>query len=229
MGDAPSVATAPDLIKTMKDAGCCYISFGFESASDKVLNQDILKGQLQKHEQLTIDTVKKVGLTPLATFMIGNPHEDINDLMETMDFWIRNEIEVDPFICTPYVGSPLFFNFKNFILEQYDERLKLIKNSDNMNKEIIEKWKLDALDRFMKDCGEASEYTATVSQYFTVAELYAIKHFMYKKDHRRLLKMAHKRYKETRLSHWKHGNKWKKYCEICLAEEEIHPKISTSK
>ncbi|MFB5621104.1 MAG: B12-binding domain-containing radical SAM protein, partial [Nitrosopumilus sp.] len=30
LGDAPSVATKPHLVKVMKDAGCCYISFGFE-------------------------------------------------------------------------------------------------------------------------------------------------------------------------------------------------------
>ena len=72
-----------------------YISFGFESASDKVLNQDIGKGQLQIHEQKTIDTVKSARLTPLTTFMIGNPHENINDLMETVTFWIQNDIEVE--------------------------------------------------------------------------------------------------------------------------------------
>ena len=126
LGDAPSVAVKPSIIKTMKDAGCAYISFGFESASDKVLNQDIQKGQLRSHLQTTIDTIKQVGMTPLTTFMIGNPNEDINDLMETVDFWIRNGAEVDPFICTPYVGSPIFYNNREFILEQYDERLKLV-------------------------------------------------------------------------------------------------------
>src|SRR4029077_15455843 len=126
LGDAPSVAVQPSIVKTMRDAGCAYISFGFESASNKVLNQDIGKGQLQIHEQQTIDTVKKAKLTPLATFMIGNPHENINDLLETVMFWIKNDIEVDPFICTPYVGSPLFFDYKDFLLQQYDERLKMI-------------------------------------------------------------------------------------------------------
>ncbi len=90
LGDAPSVAVQPDIVKVMKDAGCVYISFGFESASDKVLNQDIRKGQLRTHLQKTIDTVKDANLTPLTTFMIGNPHENIDDLMETLDFWIQN-------------------------------------------------------------------------------------------------------------------------------------------
>ena len=94
----------------MVEAGCTYISFGFESASDKVLAQDIQKGQTRMHLQKTVDAIKNVGLRPLATFMIGNEHEDINDLLETVDFWIKNNIEVDPFICTPYVGSPIFYN-----------------------------------------------------------------------------------------------------------------------
>jgi len=221
LGDAPSVATYPDLVKTMKDAGCCYISFGFESASNKVLNQDIGKGQLQIHEQQTIDAVKKVGLTPITTFMIGNPHEDINDLMETVDFWIRNRIEINPFICTPYVGSPLYYNYKDYLLQQYDEKLKLVNELQKADEETIEKWKLAALDKFMSECGDATQYTATVSQYFTIAELFALKQFMYKHDTGRMLKMAHHRYDETGLNQWKHDEKWTKYCPVCIAKEEL--------
>ena len=36
-----------------------------------------------------------------------------NDLMETVDFWIQNGAEIDPFICTPYVGSPIFYDNKD--------------------------------------------------------------------------------------------------------------------
>lgn len=222
LGDAPSVAVQPGIVQIMKDAGCAYISFGFESASDKVLNQDIGKGQLQIHEQKTIDTVKKVGLTPLATFMIGNPHENINDLLETVMFWIKNNIEVDPFICTPYVGSPLYYKYKNYVLSQYDERLKLANKIQGMKQEIIRRWELNALDKFMSECGDATHYTATVSQYFTIAELYALKHFMYKKDIRRMLQMAHARYDETGLTQWHHDDKWTKYCNICKAREDIN-------
>ena len=225
LGDAPSVATQPTLLKTMKEAGCSYISFGFESASNKVLAQDIKKGQTQMHLQKTVDEIKKVGLRPLATFMIGNPHEDINDLMETVTFWIRNRIEVDPFICTPYVGSPIYYDNKDYILEQYDERLRLVKNNSNFDKNTIAKWKLEALDKFMIECGDATQYTATVSQYFTIPELFALKQFMYKHDTRRMLQMAHQRYEQTGLEQWKHDEKWAKYCDVCNAIEEVSPKI----
>lgn len=225
LGDAPSVATQPSLLKTMKNAGCTYISFGFESASNKVLNEDIQKGQTREHLQKTIDAVKKVGFQPITTFMIGNPHEDINDLMETLDFWIQNNATIKPFICTPYVGSPIYYTYKKFVLQQYDERLKKIYHSDSkFNEELIHKWELDALDKFMSECGDASDYTATVSQYFSIPELIAIQQLMYKHDTTRLLKMAHERYEETRKPQWKHDEKWSKYCEICMANEELSMK-----
>ena len=98
LGDAPSVAVQPGIIKIMKDAGCTFISFGFESASDKVLSQDIQKGQTQAHLQKTLDTIKNIGLRPLTTFMIGNPHENIDDIMETVTFWIKNKLNESIYI-----------------------------------------------------------------------------------------------------------------------------------
>lgn len=224
LGDAPSVATQPTLLKTMKDAGCSYISFGFESASNKVLKQDIQKGQTQAHLQKTIDEIKKVGMRPLTTFMIGNAHENINDLMETVTFWIRNNIEVDPFICTPYVGSPIYYDNRDFVLQQYDERLKQV-NKSTVDKQTLNKWRLEALDKFMKECGDATLYTATVSQYFTIPELIALKQFMYKHDTGRMLKMAHQRLEQTGLEQWEHDKKWSEYCPVCSAMEELSLKM----
>jgi len=227
LGDAPSVAVKPELVQTMVDAGCTYISFGFESASDKVLNTDIQKGQTRAHLQKTLDTIKASTLKPITTFMIGNAHENIDDLMETLDFWIQNGAEIDPFICTPYVGSPIFYDNKDFILQQYDERLKIVNDGKaRVSEETVKKWKLDALDTFMKDCGDAFQYTATISQYFTIPELFAIKQFMYTHDTHRLLQWAHQRFEQTGLSQWNHSEKWDKYCNVCQANEELSPKIS---
>lgn len=227
LGDAPSVSVKPEIVSIMRDAGCAYISFGFESASDKVLNQDIKKGQLRSHLQKTIDTIKNAKMTPITTFMIGNPHENIDDLMETVDFWIQNGAVVDPFICTPYVGSPIFYDYKDYLLQQYDTRLKLVaEGKAKVSEDILQKWKLEALDKFMIECGDATKYTATVSQYFTIAELFALKEFMYKHDTRRMLQMAHQRYEQTGLEQWKHSQKWNKYCEVCKAQNELSLEIS---
>jgi anaerobic magnesium-protoporphyrin IX monomethyl ester cyclase len=227
LGDAPSVAVKPGIIQTMKDAGCEYISFGFESASDKVLNEDIQKGQLRKHLQITVDTIKKAKMTPITTFMIGNMHENIDDLMETVDFWIQNNAEIDPFICTPYVGSPIFYDNQDFLLQQYDSRLKMISDGKfNVSSDILKKWKLEALDTFMTECGDATKYTATVSQYFTIPELFALKEFMYKHDTRRMLQMAHQKFDETGLPQWNHSAKWAHYCEVCESRKELENMVS---
>ena len=130
--------------------------------------------------------------------MIGNAHENIDDLMETVDFWIENDAVVEPFICTPYVGSPIFYDNKDYVLGQYDERLNLVNEGiAKVDENTVKQWKLQALDKFMKECGDAFQYTATVSQYFTIPELFAIKQFMYTHDVRRLLQWAHQRYTEN--------------------------------
>ena len=78
-----------------------------------------------------------------------------------------------------------------------------------------------ALDKFMRECGDATQYTATVSQYFTIPELFALKQFMYKHDTRRMLQMAHQRYDQTGLEQWNHDQKWAKYCNVCKSHEEL--------
>ena len=80
----------------------------------------------------------------------------------------------------------------------------------------------------MKECGDAFDYTATVSKYFTVPELFALKRFMYKHDTRRMLQWAHQRYKETGLKQWKVSNKWKKYDPVKIAEQELAEKIDVN-
>ena len=168
-------------------------------------------------------------MTPITTFMIGNMHENINDIMETLDFWIINGAEIDPFICTPYVGSPIFYDNKNYLLGQYDHKLKLVNEGKiNVDEKILKQWKLNALDKFMTECGDATEYTATVSQYFTIPELFALKHFMYKHDTRRMLQMAHQRYDQTGLEQWNHSEKWNKYCNVCKSKEELKSEIKIS-
>ena len=227
LGDAPSVAVKPEIIKMMTDAGCTYISFGFESASNKVLNEDIQKGQTREHLQKTLEVIKREKMTPISTFMIGNMHENIDDLMETVDFWIQNNAVIDPFICTPYVGSPIFYDNQDYILGQYDPRIKLVsENKCDVDQQIIKQWKLDALDKFMKECGDAFQYTATVSQNFSVPELFALKRLMYTHDTKRMLQWAHERYDQTDLPQWKHDKKWEKYCAVCQAQKELMPQIN---
>ena len=81
----------------------------------------------------------------------------------------------------------------------------------------------------MTECGNAKDYTATVSQCFTIPELFALKRLMYKHDTRRMIQFAHKRFSESGLEQWKVSDKWQKYDPRHIAKQEIFEKIKISK
>ena len=213
-GDAPSIT--PEIVKHMKDAGFTFITIGGESGSDKILLKDIGKGVTAAHNQRAIDTLKAGGISPVMTFMVGNPNEDINDVLETVNFFIRNDAIIDPFICTPYPGTKIFMDNQDFILEQYDERLALLKDltNHNISDEQIKKWKSEALEKFLLSLNNATDYSCTVSKHFDYADLLAIKYFMHTRDVGKLLKLAHMR-------GWPHKSKWDDNCPVCMAEKEL--------
>ena len=217
-GDSPSIT--PDIIRHMKEAGFVYISVGGESGSDKVLKEDIQKGVTVAHNQKAIDIMQQNGVAPHMTFMVGNANEDINDVLETVSFFIKNNAIVDPFICTPYPGTKIFMDNEDFILSQYDERLELIRNGtvSNISNEKIKIWKEEALEKFLNSLNNAYDYSCTVSKHFDFGDLIAIKYFMKNHDIPKLLKLAH-------LRGWPHVQKWNSECPVCIANEEVTLKI----
>ena len=213
-GDAPSIT--PKIAKHMKEAGFSMVSIGGESGSDRVLKEDIGKGITSAHNQQAVENLKAVGITPVMTFMVGNPTEDINDVLETVSFFIKNNVEIDPFICTPYPGTKIFMDNQDFILAQYDERLNILRKNRNHNipEEKIVQWKDEALKKFLLSLNNATDLTCTVSKKFDHADIIAIKYFMHTKDTDKLLKLAHAR-------GWSHQKKWNDICPVCKAQEEL--------
>lgn len=218
-GDSPSIT--PDVIKHMREAGFVYISVGGESGSDKVLKQDIQKGVTVAHNQKAIDIMQNGGIEPHMTFMVGNPNEDINDVLETVSFFIKNNAIVNPFICTPYPGTTIFMDNKDFILGQYDERIEMIRNGSatNIPKDTVDKWKDEALEKFLLSLNNATDYSCTVSKHFDFSDLIGIRHFMHEHDVSKLLKLAH-------LRGWAHDKKWANNCPVCKAKEELALKVT---
>lgn len=213
-GDSPSIT--PDVVEHMKQAGFTFIAIGGESGSDKVLKEDIQKGLTAADNQNAIDILKSRGIAPSMTFMVGNQNEDINDVLETVMFLIKNKVTVNPFICTPYPGTKIFMDNQDFILEQYDERLAILNKSPNpqISQDQIKKMKDETLQKFLLSLNNATDYSCTVSKHFDFADLIAIKHFMHMCDTDKLLKLAHMR-------GWEHQKKWDAICPVCKAENEI--------
>lgn len=74
-----------EMMKKMKAAGCDRIHFGVESGNNtilKVLKKDITLDQVQRAFQ----AARKIGLTTLAYFMLGNPSETKEEILETIRF-----------------------------------------------------------------------------------------------------------------------------------------------
>lgn len=213
-GDAASVDD--DIVRHMKNAGCSFITFGGESASDKVLKQDIQKGTTRKDNQNAVDILKRQKMEPIMTFMLGNPNEDIDDVCETTDFFIKNNLLCDPFICTPYPGTKIFMDYEDMILEQFDDRLRIIKKlpPDTIDKNIVKQWKLDALNKYLISLDDADKLSAHVSKFFNHVELLGIKSLMFSHDIPRLLKFGH-------MKDMPHAEKWKSQCPVCTAQTSL--------
>ena len=213
-GDTASVDD--DVIALMKKAGCTFISYGGESASDKVLKYDIQKGTTRKNNQDAVDIMKRQGMEPIMSFMLGNPHEDVNDILETTDFFVKNNLSCDPFICTPYPGTKLYLDYEQQILEQFDERLAEVKNwpEGSIDKELLAQWKEQALDKFLSSLDDADVLSAHVSQVFNHHDLLGLKALMFSHDMPKILKVAHMR-------NWSHDKKWAEHCPVCTAKNEI--------
>lgn len=98
-----------DTLKLMKDSGCTYIGYGFESASQKVLdsmNKKITVEQIKKAIELT----ERAGLGVQANFIYGDPAETPETMRETNEFfdrYCRNHI-VHRYYIYPFPGSEVF-------------------------------------------------------------------------------------------------------------------------
>jgi radical SAM superfamily enzyme YgiQ (UPF0313 family) len=92
----------------MKDAGCVQVDFGVESGSQRILK--ILSRKTPKEKILTaFRTAQSVGLRTCATFIIGSPEEELDDLEQSLA--LAKELRADFtafYYATPYPGTKLY-------------------------------------------------------------------------------------------------------------------------
>lgn len=98
-----------DLLKEMKEAGCVFIAYGFESASNVVL-KSMKKGTTVEQILRAIQWTEEVGIGFCASFIFGDVAETPETIKETVEFYqkyCRNH-PVQLAYITPYPGSELF-------------------------------------------------------------------------------------------------------------------------
>jgi anaerobic magnesium-protoporphyrin IX monomethyl ester cyclase len=92
-------------LRMMKDAGCWLVSFGFESGSQKILD-NVEKGATIEQAEQAMKIVKSVGLKSIGYFILGLPGESEETIRETIRFAHKlNPTYARFFKAVPYPGT----------------------------------------------------------------------------------------------------------------------------
>lgn len=112
-------------LKKLKMAGCCYLNYGIESASPKVLDE-MNKGFTIEEAKKVIEDTYKAGISVCTNWIVGFPTETYGDFEETLNFvkdnirYLKNNIMVNSFILKG--SSILFKNKEKFDIVSDNER-----------------------------------------------------------------------------------------------------------
>lgn len=99
--------TDPELFRMMAGAGCYYIFFGFESASDATLKR-IKKGTTVQQQKNSVLWAKQAGIIPVGAFIIGLEGSTPQETFDAIELAKELDLYSTTFpIAVPYPGSPL--------------------------------------------------------------------------------------------------------------------------
>ena len=154
----------PEILKTMRGAGCSHLVYGYESFSPHVMKK-IGKGATPKHNIRSFFWTLEAGIRPIPNQIIGFPNEDFESIYQNMDTRKKLGIIVKPFFATPYPGSEWFTVYRERILEQYEGNL----------------------EKFILDLGDATHITAVISHNFNSVELLGLRELMLNFDYKRIM------------------------------------------
>ena len=152
-----------ETLKRFKSLGCAHLDYGIESFSDEIL-KSIAKGSNARMNENAIKMSMKAGIRPIPNQIIGFPDESFESIKMNIKAWEKLGIQAYPFFATPYPGSEWYFEFKDRILEQYDNNL----------------------ENFLLDLGDATKITAIISRNFNAVELLGLRELMVNRDIKRI-------------------------------------------
>src|SRR6266571_515708 len=98
----------PDLLKTMRAAGCSGISFGVESGNQRVLDS-VSKQATVEQAARAIQWTKEAGIKTYCAFILGLPGETWDSAMDTIRFAMQTLPNGAQFnVLAPYPGTELY-------------------------------------------------------------------------------------------------------------------------
>ncbi|MBD3264491.1 MAG: radical SAM protein [Candidatus Omnitrophica bacterium] len=183
------VARNEDIIVVMKEAGCVSISYGFESGAQVMLNR-MRKGITVEQIEDVISISRKHEMPVPASFIIGMPGETERTCKETLDFCLKNNLNLDSLMfATPYQGSEIFYfalktgridknRIHDFLLKLGDARDFIINLTDAFSdEELIQKRKemMEVASENYKNFITSEEiYTKTKNLFGPLLEKYSL-------------------------------------------------------
>ena len=162
-----------DMIKRMAEVGAYMIFVGFESANDKMLD-DYGKNISLEQQLKAVQLLRKYGIKIHGSFIMGNVHENEDEINKTMDLAFKiNPESLQLSIITPFPGTRLYEQMvkENRILHKnwslYDGFHAIIR-SDYLQPKTIEKILFKNYKRFYLRPGRVFNHSSTknaVGQY----------------------------------------------------------------
>jgi len=97
----------PKLLKRLKGVGLNWMSCGFESIDQKVLDS-VNKGYSQKYDEV-ISMIKDSGISICADFIAGLWEDNYDTMQATYDFACKHNFEwLNIYPCFAYPGTPMY-------------------------------------------------------------------------------------------------------------------------
>jgi len=144
-----------DLLKKMKKAGCEILSYGFESGSQKILD-NIKKGVKVEQAEQAIEITRKAGIKVMGSFMIGMFGETEETVNETVSFIKRTGLSTHRFFyTTPYPKTALYEMAKKINRIPHDEN-KYVSSLGEMYSTLLVNL-TDMTDTELRNLKEKSE------------------------------------------------------------------------
>jgi len=129
------------VLNLARESGCTYISYGLESASDKILKsmkKIITVKQIEKALQLTY----YYGLGIRGNFIFGDEEESLETAFETLNWWAKNKrYQISLSFIQAYPGTPLYLNaVKKGIIQNKKDYMRVICPIINLTKMKDKDW-----------------------------------------------------------------------------------------
>lgn len=162
-GTSHATLATPELMRTMRQAGCTSLIYGLESFSKRVL-KNVGKGATPEANERAIRVTLEAGIRPIPNQIMGFPDDFFDSFRDSVQAWERLGIQVRPFFATPYPGSEWYSKYKPKILEQY--------HGD--------------LEAFLLDLGDATRLSAVICENLNAVELVGLRELMVNRDFKRI-------------------------------------------